>query len=309
MDPVRGGLVPRFVPWTVVIGLTALLLAHGCTCTPTAKEMREQPKSAVGKADGAPTVATATRGMWVWKTRPRLADPAFKTTLLETCRRARLNELYVSIGGGVLEDPHLPELLAALHEAGVRVEALMGEATWYQPERRSPMFALITAVASYNDAHPGAGFAGIHLDIEPHQLPENRKTHDFLPALAETLVVASEAANKRNLSTSADLPRFALEKNGPALVRAVRRPFLMLYELRDKSSERLVATSKAVVDQAYAGLPPEVLGQLVVGVSVDDYPKELEVMLAALDSEHGKLARYGGWAIHDEGKYRARPTP
>jgi hypothetical protein len=294
---------PRSVPWGRVIAMTAVLLGHGCTCGPPAKESVER-RDAQSQPVGAPLGA---RGMWVWKTRARLPDPAFKTSLLETCQKAKLNEIYLSVSTGVLEDPRLPELMTALRGQGVRVEALMGEAVWYKRDKRGAMHSMIEAVAAYNDAHRADPFAGVHLDIEPHQLAENRGGHTFLPDLAETLKEASDTARKRNLGLSADLPRFALEEQGPAFARAVARPFVMLYELRDRSSERLVSVSANVVERVYAGLGPEVSGVLVVGLSADDYPADLEAMLAALDAAHAKGARYGGWAIHDEAKYRARP--
>jgi hypothetical protein len=289
--------------------VAALLFANGCTCTAPAKQTQAQTAPDAGtprSSDEAPALA---RGMWVWKTRARMPDPAFKATLLETCARAHLNELYLSVSAGLLDDVHLGELVTALREAGVRVEALMGEAAWYQPEKRAPMLALIDAVASYNDTHPRGRFSGVHLDIEPHQLAENRGARHFLPALVETLKAASELARRKQLTTSADLPRFAFEESGAALAGAVDRPFVMLYELHDKSSQRLVAASAAVIEHTYRGLAPDVASRLVVGLSVDDYPAELEARLAGLDAAHGKLVRYGGWAIHDEAKYRARPVP
>lgn len=285
--------------------MTALLVAQGCTCATPAKESASKHDTASATPD-AP--ATSARGMWVWRTGARLADPAFEAALLETCRRARLNEVYLSVGSGALDDARLPALVTALHGAGVRVEALMGDAAWYQPDKRTVMLASVGKVGAYNEAHPAARFAGVHLDIEPHQLAENRRSHDFLPALAEALKAASNEARKQNLSTSADLPRFALDEQGPQFARAVGRPFVMLYELRDKSAERLTAVSSALVATTYAGVGPEVRGRLVVGLSVGDYPSDLDARLAGLDAAQGKDPRYGGWAIHDDEKYRARPA-
>lgn len=245
------------------------------------------------------------RGMWVWGTRTRLAEPNGAQALLSSAASARLNEVYLSVNGGVLDDPKLPALLEQLRDAGLRVEALMGEADWYQPDRRAQMLARIDAVGGFN-RRSTVRFAAIHLDVEPHQLPENRTSHAFLVPLAEALSEARMRAAALGMATSADLPRFAFEEEGALFGRAVARPFVMLYELRDRRSPWLVGASRSVIDQSYAGLPADVRGQLVVGLRVEDYPSDLDSMAAALDTAHAGDPRYGGWAVHDEAKYRMR---
>jgi hypothetical protein len=245
--------------------------------------------------------------MWVWSTKSRLGEPTGTETLLGSCRRAGLNEVYLSVGAGALDDPRLPALMGALHGAHLRVEALMGEAAWYRPGNRAAMFATIEAVAAYDRRNPGASFDGIHLDVEPHQLPENRNNHQFVPVLAEALAEASALAATHHLTSSADLPRFALDEAGPAFARAVERPFVMLYQLRDRSPAWLMKASGSVVDHTFQGLDARQAGRIVIGLRVEDYPTDLEAMVGALDLE--QRARYGGWAIHDEAKYRARTHP
>ena len=82
----------------------------------------------------------------------------------------------------------------------------------------------------------------------------------------------------------------------------------MLYQLRDASSEWLVAASANVVTHAYAGVEPALASRIVVALRVEDYDAELEVRLRALDQAHGEGPRYGGWAVHDEAKLRARAS-
>jgi len=244
--------------------------------------------------------------MWVWGTRARLAQGNGVSELLESCREAKLNEVYLSIGS-VLGDPQLPALVGALADAGMRVEALTGEARWYQPEERPAMLAMVDAVAAYNARVPARSrFVGVHFDIEPHQLAANKTNHGFLPALAETLREGRDHATERGLETSADLPRFALQENGPAFAAAVPRIFVMLYELRDRSSAALTAASNRVVDGTYASLAAATNGKIVVGLSADDYPTELDGMLSALETAHHDQSRYAGWAIHDEARYRTQ---
>ncbi|WP_146652159.1 hypothetical protein [Labilithrix luteola] len=260
----------------------------------------------------AQTAASATpmseprhaRGMWVWGTSTRVQHDDALPALLETCRMLRLTEVYLSING-VLDDPRLPAFVEGLRAAGIRVEALMGEARWYQAAERPAMFAKIDAVATFNAKHP-PGFSAVHLDVEPHQLKENEASHAFLPELAFALTEARLRAASFGLGTSADLPRFALDEDGPAFASAVPRIFVMLYQLRDRSSSWLVRASRSVLEHAFSGVPSDEPGELVVALRVEDYPETLETMLDALDGAHGASLRYGGWAVHDEAKYRAR---
>lgn len=240
-------------------------------------------------------------GLWVWRTAHHLerGDAA----LVATCRAASVDEVYLAVDARVLVDARLPLLVTRLHDAGIRVEALMGDATWYRTEARPRMHALIDAVGAYDEKAPDAArFDGVHLDIEPHQLRENKGTRTYLPALAATLREARVRSDGLGLTTAADLPRFAIE-DAPelraAFTAAVPRIFLMLYELRDRSTERLLRAARATADLAFPG--GESKGTLVIGVSVDDYDgAELGSRLAALDAGRPGGAHYGGWAIHDE---------
>lgn len=250
------------------------------------------------------SVKHGARGMWVWSTSTRVKHADALTALLETCRMLRLTEVYLSVND-VLDDPRLPALVDGLRANGIRVEALMGEASWYRPAERDAMTEKIDAVAAYNEKNP-PGFSAIHLDIEPHQLAENQGSHAFLPELASALTEAHLRAAGQGLETSADLPRFALDEDGPAFASAVPRIFVMLYQLRDRGSPWLVRASRSVLEHTFAGVPAEERGELVVALRVEDYPETLETMLDALDASHATSPRYGGWAVHDEAKYRAR---
>jgi len=293
----------RFLRRHVTVAATVLALASatlgGCG--------RGEPQESVAASSARlpPEPLVAARGMWVWATAARLTQADGITALLESCRTANLNEVYLSVGS-VLSHPRLPELVAALRARGIRVEALVGDATWYQLEHRSELTAAVDSVAAYNATAPeNARFVAIHFDVEPHQLAENKVSHAFLPALADALRAGSDRAASRGLYTSADLPRFALQESGAALAAAVPRIFVMLYELRDRSASALADASAAVFDATYGGLPATASGRMVIGISVDDYPRALEGMLGVLDTTHADRPRYAGWAIHDEAHYRA----
>lgn len=300
---------PSVLPCASVpaVALASMLLTQGCygevdgedQATPVAsvsEDLRIHRRDA--------ELPTDARGIWVWGTTKRLDDPRAAETILETCRTVGLNEVYLSVGNGALRHPNMPALVKALYRAGIRVEALMGDVRWYQPEHRAEMLAAIDDVVTFNALH-GGRIAAIHLDIEPHQLVENRGDHAWLPELAEALSLARARAADAGLSTSADLPRFAFDEHGPLFARAVQRPFVMLYQLRDPSNEWLGRQSGAVIAETYLNVPAEVRGRMVVAVRVEDYGSKSGDTAKSLGDAHGANRRYGGWAIHDEAKLRA----
>jgi hypothetical protein len=302
-DSVRPSVIPRAsVP---AVALASMLLTQGCyaeTSTDDAaaanvsEGLREDPRDA--------EIPNDARGIWVWGTTKRLDDPRAAEIILETCRESRLNEVYLSVGNGAMRHPRFPELVKTLYDAGIRVEALMGEAAWYQAEHRHEMLAVVDEVIALNARH-GGKIAAIHLDIEPHQIPANRGDHSWLPALAEALQMVKAKAASAGMSTSADLPRFALDEQGPLFARAVQRPFVMLYQLRERSADWLALQSAAVIEDTYLGMHPELHGRLVVALRVEDYGRDTTPMAYGLEDAHGGNQRYGGFAIHDEAKLRA----
>jgi hypothetical protein len=136
----------------------------------------------------------------------------------------------------------------------------------------------------------------------------------YLPMYVDGLRQARERAEAGGLPVSADVPRkffLASEETRLALVGAVPRLFLMLYELpgragpSDDAGEELARASAAALRAAYLDVGAATKSEMIVGLSVKDYGRQLAPMLGALDRANGGSARYGGWAIHDFAQYVA----
>ncbi len=284
------------------------------------RDAGQTPREPTGAPAAAETVATAApqlaRGLYVWKTAVLLDETDGATHLRELCASSGVGELYVSTPPPVLQDPRFAPFLGALVRQGLRIEALFGEATWYRPDERDRLLGRIGDVARFNAAHAEARFAAVHLDIEPHQLPENKGPDNltFLPDFTRAIASARDEAARAGMSLSVDIPRKLFRADAPsraALFVAAPRFFLMLYEIHDPSRAdpaAMLTEVNAAVDQqlrlANEGLEPGAVGHIAVALRTEDYGTTTATVAQGMDSAHRGQAGFSGWAVHDYGGLR-----
>ncbi len=122
--------------------------------------------------------------LWVWEaetTRLRV-DAPYASLVLERLHTQGVTTLYLYAddyrGQNLLlqERPTYRALVRRLHEAGLRVEALLGShplKAWefVQPEQDAAARTMMQHVLDFNaSAQAGEAFDGVHLDIEPQAL-------------------------------------------------------------------------------------------------------------------------------------------
>ena len=234
----------------------------------------------------------------MWHTRELVSAEPDAASLREFVLEHQIGEVYLSWPRGISEDPKFVAFIRSLRKTGVKVEALAGEATWYRPERRAPLFDRIEEVARFNREHPDAQVAGIHLDIEPHQLPENKGAQNraYVPDYVDTLMQARAQAERSHLTIACDIPRKLLQLSADeaaTLVAACPRLTLMLYEL----------DLPPVIDAARVALGWG--AQVTVGVRAADFRAGTGDALKKIDAQLGAARGYQGWAVHDYAAYRA----
>jgi hypothetical protein len=172
--------------------------------------------------------------LYVWQAaalrRAAEDDPRFWANL----RAAGISCLLLSLNPREIEELAAPsarralaDWLVARRDQGLRVEVLLGEPLWLLPAERPRLVTIIRALA-------GLPFAGLHLDIEPHQLSADRLTE--IDAEAEWLatVRAAREASPWPVGVSVHPLYFAAAGGwpglGPGLVEAgVAEVTLMLY--------------------------------------------------------------------------------
>jgi hypothetical protein len=248
-------------------------------------------------------------GMWVWKTASVLETPGSAEALRDFCKSADVNEVYVSFSSKEGMEARLVNLIAVLHRADVRAEALFGNADGDKPGKpRDALLELVRGVVAFNDRHPKERFDGIHLDVEPHQREENKGVGNlrFLPDLIETFRAARGIAEPAGMNLNVDVPNKVLKADAEqrkALLKSTPRVTLMLYELSKpgdpKAAEKVRRASERYLAMTYEALENEPgLATLAIALRTPDYEKRLPEMLKGLDEAYAQNPHYLGWARH-----------
>jgi hypothetical protein len=263
---------------------------------------------------------TPVHGLWVWKTTSVLETPRAAATLRDFCRSENITEVYISFSGasgGASVESRVAELIALLHRSHIRSEALISGTDAYEPGRpREKLLGEVRVVLQFNQKHPADRFDGIHLDVEPQQLPQNKGEGNlqFLPALVETYRAVRTLAEQTQMTVDADIPNKLLKgdlRERTMLLSALPRFTLMLYELssatdKDTPAEKTAKLLKAgqrYLDMAYQGVSDQAaankgLAKMSIALRTPDYGEFLPAMLKSLDDALRTNPHYIGWAWH-----------
>ena len=254
-------------------------------------------------------------GLWVWKTASVLATPNSGEALRDFCRGQTINEVYLSYSpdkADATEEAEVAGVIALLHRSGIRVEALLSSVNADEPgAHREKLLGHVRAVLEFNRKHPRSGFDGVHLDVEPHQRPENKGPGNlaFLPDLLETYREVRALAEQNRITVNADIPNKFLKGDvaqRQALMSSLPRLTLMLYELSNPSDGESAAAQAAKLRQAsenyfnmaYQGLSQTHLAKMAIGLRTPDYESQLPNMLKTLEQDLSSNPHYLGWAWH-----------
>jgi hypothetical protein len=233
-------------------------------------------------------------GLWVWKTPSVLAAPNSGEALVNFCRAQTVNEVYLSYSpdkADATEEQEVAGVIASLHRSGIRVEALLSSVNADEPgAHRDKLLGHVRAVLEFNRKHPRSGFDGIHLDVEPHQRPENKGPGNlvFLPDLLETYREVRALAEQNRMTVNADIPNKFLKGD--------------LGQRHGQSSaaqaDKLGQASENYFSMAYQGLSETHLAKMAIGLRTPDYQSQLPNMLKTVQQDLSNNPHYLGWAWH-----------
>jgi hypothetical protein len=264
----------------------------------------------------AATAGDLAHGLWVWKSQDVLAAPAAPRALLKFCESEGINEVYVSVATdrtfAISNQQQTARLIALLHRSNIRVEALLSSVDADEPgKHRDKLLGRVRGVVEFNRQHPKERFDAVHLDVEPHQRPENKGPGNlrFLPDLVNTYRAVVALTRPAGMAVDADIPNKYLKGEigeRRMLLSSVPRLTLMLYEISSPSdgasvaqkTEKLQKASLKSIEMAYQGLGNRDLAKISVALRTPDYGSLLDAMFKTLDQTLGGNPHYAGWARH-----------
>jgi hypothetical protein len=253
-------------------------------------------------------------GVWVWKSPTVLGAPHGAEALRDFCKTAGVNEVYVSVSASSFasEQEHLVNLIALLHGAKIRVEALFSSTDADEAgKHRDTLLSHVSGIVEFNRRHSKDRFDGIHLDIEPWQRPENKGAGNlqFLAGLVEAYRSVAAIAGPAGMSVNADIQSKLLKgdlSQRQALFSSLPRFTLMMYELSnptdgksaEQKAEQVATSSQKYLAMAYDALKDGNSAKMAIALRTADYGDLMAQMLGKLDDANRADPHYLGWARH-----------
>ncbi len=153
------------------------------------------------------TAGASQRAIWVYKTAPIETSAQEQTQLFDFCQQREITDLFwqshydkQSDGRRSMKDsPDLRTFLRAAHQHALRVHALGGDPAHTFTKNHPHVLAMIDGLLAFNaTGKPDEKFDGLHLDIEPHGLPEWKKASlgEKCDLLAQFVTVHTLAAER-----------------------------------------------------------------------------------------------------------------
>ncbi|MFQ5677340.1 MAG: hypothetical protein ACE5G1_15740, partial [bacterium] len=258
--------------------------------------------------DSAASKEKYNRALWLWDTGPVLNQETRKL-FARFCKANNITKVFFSLNTKVIstvgESSHLEDLLTYLHEANIKVAALIGEPLWVYEKNRPNLIRKLEFILAYNKlAEKQARFDAVHLDIEPHALAEWGDYKSFLLTnLVKTVRKSKEvlAANLPVLSLEIDIPTFYHKIDKTALEKLIETAdviTIMAYQRR--TPQRVLSSIKETAEIAGRMNKP-----YLIGLNAKDFEQAdmLENVLSEVGRKTSLEKTFVGFAIHDYHHY------
>jgi len=141
--------------------------------------------------------------VYVWKTEDILESKRSINQFITEIASIGLQGIYFSLNGKQIAtyltttDNNLSRLLEEAFIRDIEVELLLGENTWIYPANREKLLHIIELAEDFNTKNKYR-FHGIHLDIEPHSLPDfHLDTQGIIHLYLETLKQVKEKSTMK----------------------------------------------------------------------------------------------------------------
>lgn len=133
---------------------------------------------------GMTSAAEAGDAMWVYKTEPLLVEGQERAELFSFCEARHISDLFWSVhyqrqgrAQGIARAPELHAFIKAASVHGLRIHALTGDPSHALTQNHDRVLERVDATIEFNHASPeDERLTGLHFDIEPHGLPQWKKS-------------------------------------------------------------------------------------------------------------------------------------
>ncbi len=276
--------------------LTALILLAACA-DPVPPSVPTHPRQ---------------RGLWVWSNLPAFDLPVRQQLFAQT-QRFQIDTWYAQAQTLVYDHPvALRDLVFAAADRKIAVELLAGNHGWARAPKHQECLKIVTDLAQFVAEAGAPRPTAIHLNVEPHALPEWATSKAQLAGeLLDLLAAARPIAAAQGLALVYDMPNWyndvAVTRQGQTrplsqwIADAVDRVVVMDY--RDDPTAQLWLAKQELDYGRATGKPVVVAAEAACGVADEEtYCEEGATTLqGALDTLTNKLtgdAGFAGIAVH-----------
>jgi hypothetical protein len=201
-------------------------------------------------------VEASVNSIWAWSTADIVRNPQ---SVIRWGRSAGVRSVYLAVNRKTAEtietDSGLAACIRLLRRNNITTSALFGDPLWIFDDHRLNLEERIQKIILYNQSVPDSmRFRAIHLDIEPHTLPDwQNKQSDYLQRLVDAVQRCREIINEHNidLMLEIDIPIHYQKYDSLAfaeLLATVDKVSIMAYAR--KQTERILADIDGIREAA-----------------------------------------------------------
>lgn len=163
------------------------------------------------------------RSAYIWSEGFNEIDNDFLIMYIE---QQEISDIIISVGERT-NAGKLSSFIKRVKSKGTKIHALIGSNQLLRRENRNRLAERIGNASL-------TGFDGVHLDIEPHVLPEWKdRGEELLKEYLDMLKAAREIATEKKIALAASIPVFYPEKALKEMAELVDKVYIMAYEMKD----------------------------------------------------------------------------
>ncbi len=265
------------------------------------------------------TKEPAIKATWIWDGTLISAE---KDDILAFAKQNGVNLIYLHIEQAEVTHQEYRSFIREARASGIRVDALGGDPAWSLVSNRDSITRFVEWVKTYNQSvSQEERFTGIHVDIEPHVLPEWKKRREKIKNqwVKNMEYLIRESRKEVALQVSADIPFWMNEYQhadksesvSKWLVSHLDHVTLMAYRDEVEGPNGVLEIVTPILNEAHAYERKVVVGLNVLKSregenttfheeGLEDLEQQLEILEESLDH----FPAYGGYAIHDYERWR-----